>query len=135
MDILQKEKICNYLYGDEAARRFVCNDLFQEISMLIDNSECIHWKNRIEANRIRNKKRVEMKITLFLKENRNYLNRLDELYDKMLISDVMNLLLVGYVFYLSQTVDQFKKINIFKNKKSICYSADPTIFDVAADLT
>lgn len=131
MDEVKKERICTYLYGTDETRKFLLNDLFQEFSLIIDDKECINWKNRIKKVRTKNKIIVTTKIVLFLKENEVYYNKLDKIYNNMLFKDVITMLVLGYVFYLSQVKDEFKDVNIFKSKKSICYSSEPTIYDVA----
>lgn len=131
MDEIKKERICTYLYGTDESRKFLLNDLFQEFSLIIDDKECISWKNCLNKTRARNKIIVTTKIVLFLKENTIYYNKLDKIYPNMLFNDVIKMLLLGYVFYLSQVKEEFNNINIFKSKKSICYSNEPTIYDVA----
>lgn len=130
MEQEKKERICTYLYGTNETRKFLINDLFQEFSLIIDDSECINWKNHIKKVRTKNKIMVTTKIVLFLKENEVYYNKLDKIYNNMLFKDVITMLVLGYVFYLSQVKDEFKDVNIFKSKKSICYSSEPTIYDV-----
>lgn len=131
MDEIRKERICTYLYGTDETRKFLLNDLFQEFSLIIDDNECISRKNCLNKTRKRNKVIVTTKIVLFLKENTIYYNKLDKIYPNMLFNDVIKMLLLGYVFYLSQVKIEFNNVNIFKSKKSICYSNEPTIYDVA----
>lgn len=124
------EKISLYLYGNDETRSFLINDLFQEFSLIIDEKDCINWKNRVRKTRLKSKITVALLISKFLKENKIYLIKLNEFYPASTFEDIVETLVLGYVFYLSQVKEKFKNVNIFKDKKSICYSSSPTIFDV-----
>ncbi len=38
--------------------------------------------------------------------------------------------IIGYVFYVVNTDKNNAGVDIFKNKKSICYTSGPTILDI-----
>lgn len=60
-----------------------------------------------------------MKIKDYIFQHEKYVDYFDALYnDEYLYDD----LIINFVFCLSQENDKFKDINIFKDKRSICFS-------------
>lgn len=129
MDNERKTKLLKYLFPTEEIRKFVCNDLFMELSEIIKTTDCISSKNIKNAVRQENKAKVEKQIKDFIKENPMYEKMLTELYHQDNISKVYDDVLIGYTFYLASTYGRIGEIDIFKDKKSICY-APISIIDI-----
>ena len=125
----RKEKLLKYLFPTEEIRKFVCNDLFMELSEIIKTTDCISSKNIKNSVRQENKEKVEKQIKEFIKENPNYEKMLLELYHQKDISQIYDDILIGYTFFLASTYGRIGEIDIFKDKKSICY-APISIIDI-----
>ena len=125
----RKEKLLKYLFPTEEIRKFVCNDLFMELSEIIKTTDCISSKNIKNSVRQENKEKVEKQIKEFIKQNPNYEKMLLELYHQKDISQIYDDILIGYTFYLASTYGRIGEIDIFKDKKSICY-APISIIDI-----
>lgn len=129
MDNERKTKLLKYLFPTEEIRKFVCNDLFMELSEIIKTTDCISSKNIKNAVRQENKAKVEKQIKEFISQNPVYEKMLLELYHQDNISKVYDDVLIGYTFYLASTYGRIGEIDIFKDKKSICY-APISIIDI-----
>lgn len=129
MDNERKTKLLKYLFPTEEIRKFVCNDLFMELSEIIKTTDCISSKNIKNAVRQENKAKVEKQIKDFIKENPMYEKMLTELYHQKDINQIYDDILVGYTFFLASTYGRIGEIDIFKDKKSICY-APISIIDI-----
>lgn len=58
------------------------------------------------------------------------IKKLNKLYKDRDFDDLINDILIGYVFFVVNTDNNNKGGDIFKNKKSICYSVAPSILDI-----
>lgn len=122
MNINRKQKLVEYLYPTEQIMSFMCNDLYQELLENISVSSCISSKNVVNKLRGENLKYVKSQIFRFLNSNREYINRLFELYQHNDLNKIVDDILIGLVFYISNTTDKFFRLDIFNDKKSICYN-------------
>ena len=122
MDDLRKKKLLQYLFPTEEIRKFVCNDLFIELSEVIKTTDCISSKNLNNKVRLSNKENVLNQINNFLNENPIYTETLLKLYNQKEISQIIEDLLMGYTFYLACSFGRIGEIDIFKDKRSVCYS-------------
>lgn len=129
MEDKRKEKLLRYLFPTEEVRKFVCNDLFMELSEIIKTADCISSKNIKKEVRQQNKEKVEKQIKDFIKQNPDYEKMLTELYHQKDINQIYDDILVGYTFFLANTYGRIGEIDIFKDKKSICY-APISIIDI-----
>ena len=129
MEDKRKEKLLRYLFPTEEVRKFVCNDLFMELSEIIKTTDCISSKNIKKEVRRQNKEKVEKQIKDFIKQNPDYEKMLTELYHQKDINQIYDDILVGYTFFLANTYGRIGEIDIFKDKKSICY-APISIIDI-----
>ena len=118
----RKEKLLKYLFWNEEMRDFLCNDFFVELSYVIKYTDCISSKNIGNLERSKNLKKVKNQIIKFLNDNIDYRDKIFEIYIKQELSQIIDELTIGFVFYLSQTRFRFNNIDIFRNKRSICYS-------------
>ena len=119
-----------YLYPTDEIRDFMCNDLYQELCEIIPKTKCFGSENVVASVREENLKFVKTSIVEFISNNQNYENELSKLYKDKKLEDVLDDIIVGFVFYVVNTNDRNKGENIFTNKKSICYSFGPNILDI-----
>ena len=122
MEDSRKKKLLQYLFPTEEIRKFVCNDLFIELSEVIKTTDCISSKNLNNKVRLSNKENVLNQINNFLNENPIYTETLLKLYNQKDISQIIEDLLMGYTFYLACSFGRIGEIDIFKDKRSVCYS-------------
>jgi len=131
MVMTKKEKIAliQYLYLNNETQTFLCNDLFQEFMSIIPKNVCISKENLNKETRENNYSIVKLLITIFFKENPEYKKITTKLLSNYTENKLVEHLILGYVFFLAN-IDRKKDINIFKDKKSICYSEAPPLYHV-----
>lgn len=129
MNQQQKMELLRYLYKDAETQKFLCNDLFQEFMNTIPKTKCICSENIVHETRHINRQFVTQSIGEFIQNNKAYKEMLNTLYQDYEESDLIEHLLMGYVFFIAQTEATAKEIDIFKDKKSICYTEGPSIAD------
>lgn len=115
----RKEKLLKHLYPTQEIREFMCNDLYQELLQVISKSTCISSKNIVEKIRKLNYEKVKFQIKQFLSNNIIYLNKIKSFAFTINLEDIIT----GLVFYISLIDETYTHIDIFKDKKSICYSS------------
>lgn len=119
-----------YLYPTDEIRNFMCNDLYQELNEIIPKTKCFCSNNIVSKTREENYMFVKTHIVNFILTNENYKNELNKLYKDREFDDLINDIIIGYVFFTVNTDDKNRGEDIFKNKKSICYSVAPSILDI-----
>lgn len=119
-----------YLYPTDEIRNFMCNDLYQELNEIIPKTKCFCSDNIVSKTREENYMFVKTHIVNFILSNDNYKNELNKLYKDREFDDLINDIIIGYVFFTVNTDDKNRGEDIFKNKKSICYSVAPSILDI-----
>ncbi|MGN1201329.1 MAG: hypothetical protein ACI4R8_03645 [Candidatus Caccovivens sp.] len=129
MNKSQKLKLMDYLYPNEEARSFICNDLYQELLKYIPSSLLISTDNIPKEKRLINIAKVKQTIITFLIK-KNYERVLLKKIGLLAINnDVIEELITGLTFFVSNTEERCKDVDIFKDKKSICYQ-EISIIDV-----
>ena len=121
MEKERKLKLLKYLYPSEQIRQFLCDDLYLEFMDIIPKNLCISSNNKTNIMRKENFNKVVYIITIFFKNNPKYQQKILELFNKSfdyLTYDII----AGYVFNLSNTIPRYIGIDIFRDKKSICYT-------------
>lgn len=118
----RKCKLLNYLFPNEKVRSFLCNDLYIELTQIIPYNLCLSSKNLNNIIRQENKEKVKSIIKKFIKENINYEKEIKKIYKDYDNERILDEIIIGYVFYLANTIRKFFTIDIFYDKKSICYS-------------
>ncbi len=98
----------------------MCNDLFQELQKKIPNRICISDANTYESVRKRNFSEVKRTIKRFVAANSVYSKAIKEIYQSKIDNNILEEIVISYIFFLANT--EHKNIDIFKDKKSICYS-------------
>lgn len=119
-----------YLYPTDEIRNFMCNDLYQELNEIIPKTKCFCSNNIVSKTREENYMFVKTHIVNFILSNENYKQELNKLYKDREFDDLINDIIIGYVFFIVNTDDKNRGEDIFKNKKSICYSVAPSILDI-----
>lgn len=124
----QKMNLLRFLYSNEQTQSFLCNDLFQEFMEIIPKTNCICSANQILKTRRENHTNAVLSIHEFLANNPDYYSIVKSMFSHYEDRELEAHLLMGYVFYLALVNNS--DIDIFKNKKSICYTDGPSIVDI-----
>lgn len=122
----QKVKLLKFLYSNE--QTFLCNDLFQELLNIVPKTKCICSRNIVDKIRYDNYIEVFSFIKQFLDSNLDYKSILLKIFSSYEEQELIKHLIVGYVFYLAMLDN--KDLDIFKDKRSICYTEGPSIVDI-----
>lgn len=122
MDSERVLKLIKYLYPTNEIMNFMFNDLNVELSAYIPENLIISSKNGIDVVRAKNKGEALHRISVFFNQNPNYLNQVANLYGKDDISDMLGEILQGYALFVIINNDKYKNIDIFEDKKSVCYT-------------
>lgn len=123
-------KFIKFLYPTDEIRNFMCNDLYQELNEIIPKTKCFCSDNIVSKSREANFLFVKTNVVNFVLNNPNYKQELAKLYKGRDFDDLINDIIIGYVFFVVNTDDKNKGEDIFKNKKSICYSVAPNIWEM-----
>lgn len=116
-----KEKMVRYLYPTKKIMTLMCNDVYQELLEIIPMGYCISKDNLNSSTRIKNLKFVSGAIKGFIIGNREYAKILFEYYRHNNIDTIVYDILIGFVLYISTISDEFKNIDILRDKQSIIY--------------
>lgn len=122
MDKKTKEKLFNYFYPTEKIRSFMCNDFYQELLNLVPTSLCINEKNRDKYVREQNFLFVINTIKNFILTDKIYNKVIFELHQGVEIDYLVEKILQSYVFYIVSTNVRHKKIDMYRDRRSICYA-------------
>lgn len=119
---LQKEKLVRYLYPTKEIRGLMCNDIYQELLEVVELEKCIGTDNLDEGLRASNYEFVKGVIKGFIIGNIEYKKVLFEYYHHNNLDWITQDILIGLVLYISSISDEFKDVDIFKDKQSILYN-------------
>ncbi len=122
MNINRKQKLVEYLYPTEEVMNFMCNDLYQELLQNVSQASCISSKNLVKSVRDKNLQHVKNQILAFVQNNGEYANILFDYYKSTNLNKIIDDILIGLVFYVANTTERFCRLDIFNDKKSICYN-------------
>lgn len=120
----------NYLYPTDEIRHFLINDVYQEFEDIISSVKCFGNDNIVSLAREKNYKSIKSSMLIFFNTNPTYNKELLKLYKIKNVEDIVENLIIGYVFYLVNKDKTNLNVDIFKNKKSVCYTQAPTIIDI-----
>lgn len=118
----RKQLLLNYLFPNEEMRKFMCNDLYIELEEILPSKICISPTNISSIRRKENYSIAYGSILAFLTARNDYCEKVAYFYKDKELDFIINEIIIGYVFYLSSTRKRNEQFDIFKNKKSICYS-------------
>ncbi|MBQ8522591.1 MAG: hypothetical protein IJ458_02865 [Clostridia bacterium] len=116
-----KEKLVRYLHPTKEIRGLMCNDIYQELLEIIPMETCISNDNINNQIREKNLEFVRGAIKGFLLGNVSYQQVLFEYYKYNNLDWIVRDILIGFVLYISTLCDEFKDMDILKDKQSICY--------------
>ena len=119
-----KQKLARYLYPTKEIRGLMFNDIYQELLESVPIERCISEDNLVDSVRAKNQEFVRGVIKGFLVSNPDYLKILFEYYRHDDIEPIVYDILIGFVLYISMSTDEFKNIDILRDKQSILYGEE-----------
>lgn len=102
----------------------MCKDIYQELLDSVPIERCISEDNLVDSVRAKNQEFVRGVIKGFLVSNPDYLKILFEYYRHDDIEPIVYDILIGFVLYISMSTDEFKDIDILRDKQSILYGEE-----------
>ena len=120
----KKEEILKYLFPTEEIRKFLVNDLYQELLENIDTTLFYNDGNIFDRVRDERYKKVFYDIELFLYKNREYAVELARLFDGHDFVMIIEDLICGIVFYYINVIKK-EPIDIFSDRRSLVYLCLP----------
>lgn len=120
----KKEEILKYLFPTEEIRKFLVNDLYQELLENIDTTLFYNDGNIFDRVRDERYKKVYNDIELFLYKNREYAVELARLFDGHDFVMIIEDLICGIVFYYINVIKK-EPIDIFNDRRSLVYLCLP----------
>lgn len=120
----KKEEILKYLFPTEEIRKFLVNDLYQELLKNIDTTLFYSDGNIFDRVRDERYKKVFNDIELFLYKNREYAVELARLFDGHDFVMIIEDLICGIVFYCINVIKK-EPIDIFNDRRSLVYLCLP----------
>ena len=109
------------IFPTNEVRAFLCNDLFIELKNVVPINLCINKENVLNTTRKEHYKQVKNLIYNFLIKNKIYLNKLKQFYSTTNINYILKNIITSYVFVMAKLNKNYKNVDIFNNKTSICY--------------
>lgn len=125
----EKDKIREYLYPTFEEEDFLVNVIYQDLKEIIPQNICICSKNLTSKIRKSHYNEVYDYIYDYLHQHQKYCDYLMSEYPLDMDEDLIDDLIINFVFCLSQENAIYKDIHIFKNRKSICFT-DVSILDM-----
>ena len=120
----KKEEILKYLFPTEEIRKFLVNDIYQELLENIDTTLFYNDGNIFDRVRDERYKKVYNDIELFLYKNREYAVELARLFDGHDFVLILEDLICGIVFYYINVIKK-EPIDIFNDRRSLVYLCLP----------
>ena len=120
----KKEEILKYLFPTEEIRKFLVNDLYQELLENIDTTLFYNDGNIFDRVGDERYKKVYNDIELFLYKNREYAVELARLFDGHDFVMIIEDLICGIVFYYINVIKK-EPIDIFNDRRSLVYLCMP----------
>jgi len=121
MNISRKQKLVEYLYPTDEMMSFMCNDLYQELLKVVSPTNCISSKNMANKVRLENLRFVKQQIIDFVQSNKCYHEQICYYYKAKDSNKALYDILIGLVFFIANTTNKYSRLDIFYDKKSICY--------------
>lgn len=118
---MEEQKILNCIFLTTELRTFLCNDLFIELKKLIPIKLCFNKLNKNNKVRQENFLKIKQIIKNFIKFNIEYYLKLIDLFPTNNLDEIIENIIIAYVFYLFKTNKNYTKTDIFKNKNSVCF--------------
>lgn len=130
-----KTKVKEYLYPTIETEKLL-KEINEDVYKLIDTEILINEKNINKEHRKKNYRKLYNLLEEYFNQNYNLYDKLLSVYNvnNVYIEEIITDVIYNLVFDYSQKQEQFKNMNIFKNKKSICYDEKPTLYDILCTL-
>ena len=130
-----KTKVKEYLYPTIETEKLL-KEINEDIYKLIDAEILINEKNINKEHRKKNYRKLYNLLEEYFNQNYNLYDKLLSVYNvnNVYIEEIITDVIYNLVFDYSQRQEQFKNMNIFKNKKYICYDEEPTLYDILCTL-
>ena len=122
MDIYRKTKLINYLYPTEEIAKFLFCNVYSALKTILPRKVCFSDDNYNETTRNRNYIIAKNTIANFLEETPFVRNKLNEYYLNKEVDNLVNDILYGYLLYLTPKIHKGTGADIFRDKRSVCYS-------------
>lgn len=134
MTTKEKKYLKEYLYPTQEAKNFIIGEINPLLTQLLPKELCISDANLNHKVRKLNYQRAYLRICEFLFANEKIVDTLERIWsinttNHFELKELVDDMIVNYVFCLTQAHEEYKKIDIFKNKRSICFR-DISILDV-----
>lgn len=117
----RKKKLIKYLYPNEKLRQFLCEELYFELADILPKELCISTKTMSDVTRRERMTMAKNNVKQFLKQNPSYIDWLKYFFKDKTTDEIVDDLIIGYVFYLANAKSRFDCIDIFRDKRSLCY--------------
>ncbi len=115
-------KLLKYLFPNEKIRYFMCNQLYGELSTIIPKNMCISYKNKKNDIRKKNLNTIKTLIWNYFDTHPIYKLKIENFYNVHNKHDILNIVIISYVFNEVHEIRMHDIIDIFLNKESVCYS-------------
>lgn len=117
----QKQSLIKFLFPTKEKRTFLINNVYADLSEVLPSYKLFDRKYFSDEIREREYQNAIFIVQKFLQENRRYLKEMTTMRIKTDFLAVCDELLYGYAFFLSQTNDIYKDIDIFQDKRALTY--------------
>ena len=115
----EKQKMLLSLFPNEDVRKFMCNDLFQEIKKIVPISLIISQTNKDVKQRELNYITARDSIKKFILNDKIYNDYIFKIYELRDFESLVDNVFEGYVFYLTCVSPRHTKIDMFKDSRSV----------------
>lgn len=122
MESERKQKLIKYLYPNEKIRSFLCDNIYLELCNILPKQIFISQKNIVSATRKENLNNAKSVINSYIENNIEIKKSLFSLFKNNNLEIIIGDIVIGYVFYLTNSVPRMNGIDIFRDKRSVCYS-------------
>lgn len=119
----EKENLCAFLYPTHAYRNYILNDFNQELAPYLPDKIIMSNENIKNKVRAKNYKKTKNIMRKFLENNPVHKKLIKDFYADLDMQDMVELMIINYVFYRSQMIDEVKNLSIFFNPHFVTYEA------------
>lgn len=120
----KKNFLNNIFYPNNETKIFFESDLNIELEKVLCTCPIFSCDNLIDEVRENNLLDAIVKIGTFLSENSNYNETLHKLYPKENTIGIIKLVLINYVFWFSNTLEEYCGVNFAETPECILYCKD-----------
>ena len=118
----RKKKLIGYLYTNEKLCNFICRNIYCKLLKILPKKICISVDSFKDISRNENLDIAKNIVINFLKDNSKYVAYIKSFYNEKQFDSIVNDVIMGYLLYLTTIKDACRRIDIFRDKRSICYS-------------